>query len=64
MTKSYLTFKRRVNVLTGAILIVWALFIFKLSEIQIINATDNTQGLRQEKIEGNRGNIFDFNNFI
>tara|TARA_B100001250_G_scaffold8812_2_gene7593 strand:- start:10560 stop:12479 length:1920 start_codon:yes stop_codon:yes gene_type:complete len=62
MTKSYLTFKRRVNVLTGGILIVWALFIFKLSEIQIINATDNTQGLRQEKIEGNRGNIFDINN--
>ena len=62
MTKSYLNFKTRINVLTGGILIIWALFIFKLSEIQIINATDNTQGLREEKIEGNRGNIFDINN--
>ena len=62
MTKSYLNFKGRINVLTGAILIVWALFILKLSEIQIINATDNTQGLREEKIEGSRGNIFDANN--
>jgi len=62
MTKSYLNFKGRINVLTGGILIIWALFIFKLSEIQIINATDKTQGLRQEKIEGNRGNIFDINN--
>ena len=62
MTKSYLNFKTRINVLTGSILIVWALFIFKLSEIQIVNATNNTQGLREEKIEGNRGNIFDINN--
>ena len=62
MTKSYLNFKGRINILTGGILIIWALFIFKLSEIQIINATDKTQGLRQEKIEGNRWNIFDINN--
>ena len=62
MTKCYLNFKTSINVLTGSILIVWALFIFKLSEIQIVNATNNTQGLREEKIEGNRGNIFDINN--
>ena len=47
MTKSYLNFKGRINILTGGILIIWALFIFKLSEIQIINAKDKTQGLRQ-----------------
>tara|TARA_B100000427_G_scaffold285136_1_gene258408 strand:- start:1319 stop:3238 length:1920 start_codon:yes stop_codon:yes gene_type:complete len=62
MTKSYLNFKKRINVLTGAVLIFWSLLIFKLSEIQIINATDKTQGLRQEQIRGNRGNIFDINN--
>ena len=62
MTKSYLNFKNRINFLTGGILIVWSLFVFRLSQIQIVNATEKTQGLRQEKIEGNRGNIFDVNN--
>ncbi|MEE3139335.1 MAG: penicillin-binding protein [Candidatus Neomarinimicrobiota bacterium] len=41
------------------LLIVGVLFIFRLFDLQIVNATDKLQGFRQEYVEGKRGNIFD-----
>ena len=41
------------------LLIVGILFIFRLFDLQIVNATDKLQGFRQEYVEGKRGNIFD-----
>tara|TARA_B100001146_G_scaffold32689_1_gene26060 strand:+ start:981 stop:2870 length:1890 start_codon:yes stop_codon:yes gene_type:complete len=41
------------------LLIVGVLFIFRLFDLQIVNATDTLQGFRQENVEGKRGNIFD-----
>ena len=59
MTRSFLNFKNRIRFLSSMLLIVGVLFIFRLFDLQIINATDKLQGFRQENVEGKRGNIFD-----
>ena len=59
MTRSFLNFKNRIRFLSSMLLIVGVLFIFRLFDLQIINATDKLQGFRQEYVEGKRGNIFD-----
>ena len=59
MTRSFLNFKNRIRFLSSMLLIVGVLFIFRLFDLQIVNATDKLQGFRQEYVEGKRGNIFD-----
>ena len=59
MTRSFLNFKNRIRFLSSMLLIVGILFIFRLFDLQIVNATDKLQGFRQENVEGKRGNIFD-----
>ena len=59
MTRSFLNFKNRIRFLSSILLIVGVLFIFRLFDLQIVNATDKLQGFRQEYVEGKRGNIFD-----
>ena len=59
MTRSFLNFKNRIRFLSSMLLIVGILFIFRLFDLQIVNATDKLQGFRQEYVEGKRGNIFD-----
>ena len=59
MTRSFLNFKNRIRFLSSMLLIVGVLFIFRLFDLQIVNATDKLQGFRQENVEGKRGNIFD-----
>ncbi len=59
MTRSFLNFKNRIRFLSSMLLIVGILFIFRLFDLQIVNATDKLQGFRQESVEGKRGNIFD-----
>ena len=61
MTRSFLNFKNRIRFLSSMLLIVGVLFIFRLFDLQIVNATDTLQGFRQENVEGKRGNIFDIN---
>ncbi len=62
MTRSFLNFKNRIRFLSSMLLIVGILFIFRLFDLQIVNATDKLQGFRQEYVEGKRGNIFDIDN--
>ena len=38
---------------------VWAVFVYRLFTIQIIDRVDNPQGMKVEMIKGKRGNIFD-----
>ena len=59
MTRSFLNFKNRIRFLSSMLLIVGVLFIFRLFDLQVVNATDKLQGFRQENVEGKRGNIFD-----
>jgi len=59
MTKNYLKFKNRIRFVSTVLVFVWAVFVYRLFTIQIIDRVDNPQGMKVEVIKGKRGNIFD-----
>ena len=61
MTKNYLKFKNRIRFVSTILMFVWAVFVYRLFTIQIIDRVENPQGMKVEMIKGKRGNIFDIN---
>jgi len=59
MTKNYLKLKNRIMLVSLGFLFTWVLFAVKLFSIQVINQSENIQGIRSEELEGKRGNFLD-----
>jgi len=59
MTKNYLKLKNRIMLVSLGFLFTWVLFAVKLFSIQVINQSENIQGIRTEELEGKRGNFLD-----
>ena len=57
MTKNYLKFKNRIRFVSTILMFVWAVFVYRLFTIQIIDRVENPQGTKVEMIKGKRGNI-------
>lgn len=67
MTKTYLKFRNRVTVISSLVLISWAGLSFRLFDVMILDGENYRkrgieQGLTQQTIFANRGNIFDRDN--
>ena len=59
MTKNYTKLKNRIILVTLGFLFTWVLFAVKLFSIQVINQSENIQGIRTEVLNGKRGNFLD-----